>query len=310
MILVRALLLALAFQVAAWGAPVEWEPPPSVVSLLTHKSVRTLLLQQTPYALSALLQTQRASYAQVQVTSGFSDARGVSRYRSQAGLHLGYDLAMPYGCAVLCAWPGRVEAVIPWYGSEVGVRVRHSDGTCATYGHVQARVKAGELVEPGQILGTIASDHLDVKMRDASDQPLDFGLETLAGQGSNLRIQWLRASLEWWSARDRLTTAESDVARLCRLSKAPRPSLEAIPVYLREGILSPRQAERARQAHRLHREQKARLQEGRLQLERLRQQEQSLARACSKFYAQARQAGDSWLDAERYMRSKSRKDEV
>jgi hypothetical protein len=125
--------------------------------------------------LEQLLQQQRLAYGQACVTSGFYDLRGVSRYRSQPGLHLGYDIAMPYGAPVRAAWPGTVVAHVPWTDSEWGVCVMHADGSRATYGHVWPVLPVGTRVEVGAILARIASDHLDVKIRDAQGNPYDFG---------------------------------------------------------------------------------------------------------------------------------------
>lgn len=154
------------------------------------------------YDLGALLSWQRRSYAPAVVTSGFFDSRGVSRYRSRPGLHLGYDIAMPYGAPALAAWPGVVTAVVPWYGAEYGVTVLHADGTTATYGHIVPSVGCGSRVEPGTVVGTIASDHLDVKMRDGNGIPYDFGSgATLALSAPAPAVDPL---LEWRAARSRL----------------------------------------------------------------------------------------------------------
>lgn len=125
--------------------------------------------------LDQLLAIQRRSYSQAVVTSGFWEPRGVSRYRSQPGVHWGYDIAMPAGANALAAWPGKVRAIIPWAEGEWGVAVEHPDGITATYGHLVPCVRPGDPLVPGQPVGTIAVDHLDVKMRDPLGLPLDFG---------------------------------------------------------------------------------------------------------------------------------------
>lgn len=125
--------------------------------------------------LQQLLEQQRRSYSGACITSGYYDARGVSRYRSQPGLHLGYDIAMPYGTPVRAAWPGTVVAHIPWSDTEWGVVVQHGDGSRATYGHVTPRAAIGATLQPGDILASIASDHLDVKLRDGQGNPFDYG---------------------------------------------------------------------------------------------------------------------------------------
>lgn len=125
--------------------------------------------------LQQLLNEQRRSYAPAVVTSGFHDSRGVSRYRSRPGVHSGYDIAMPAGSSVRAAWPGQVRAIIPWADGEWGVEVVLSDGTSATYGHVVPGVSVGQLLETGQTVGTVARDHVDVKMRDAQGILFDYG---------------------------------------------------------------------------------------------------------------------------------------
>jgi len=125
--------------------------------------------------LDQLLQEQRKNYRFASITSGFYDSRGVSRYRSQPGLHAGYDIAMPAGTAVRAAWPGKVTAVIPWAEGEWGVQVVHSDGTSATYGHLAPLSFPGQNLGTGDLVGTVARDHVDVKMRDCQGVLFDFG---------------------------------------------------------------------------------------------------------------------------------------
>lgn len=132
------------------------------------------------YDLGTVLAWQRRSYVAAIVTDGFYSPRSVSRYRSRPGLHLGYDIAMPYGTPVLAAWAGTVSAIVPWYGAEYGVSVRHPDGTTATYGHISPRVQVGDAIQPGTVVGIVVSDHVDVKMRDSRGLPYDFGSGVLA----------------------------------------------------------------------------------------------------------------------------------
>ncbi|MBN9414427.1 MAG: M23 family metallopeptidase [Candidatus Eremiobacteraeota bacterium] len=124
--------------------------------------------------LQQLLDEQRKSYGPAVVTSGFHDARGVSRYRSRPGVHSGYDIAMPAGASVRAAWSGQVRAIIPWADGEWGVEVVLGDGTSATYGHVVPGVSVGQRLEVGQTVGSVARDHVDVKMRDAQGTLFDY----------------------------------------------------------------------------------------------------------------------------------------
>ena len=125
--------------------------------------------------LDQLLSQQRQYYPQALVTSGFWDPRSVSRYRSQPGLHSGYDIAMPAGWGARAAWPGTVTSILPWAEGEWGVKVVHADGTSATYGHLVPSVQVGQKVSQGEVVGSIARDHLDVKMRDAQGHLFDYG---------------------------------------------------------------------------------------------------------------------------------------
>lgn len=89
------------------------------------------------------------------------------------------DIAMPEGVPIVAARAGVVEATQARYGESAGqdvptyegnlVRVRHADGTAATYAHLRYRgvaVAAGERVEAGQLLGysgatgDVAAPHL------------------------------------------------------------------------------------------------------------------------------------------------------
>ena len=93
-----------------------------------------------------------------------SDGR-ITTHITKATLHA-VDIAMPEGVAVLAARAGIVEAVQAHHGAtpEDGpltyegnfVRVRHADGTAATYAHLRYQgvsVAAGDSLEVGQLLG-------------------------------------------------------------------------------------------------------------------------------------------------------------
>ena len=127
-----------------------------------------------PVTLDHLLAVEKQCWSPAWVSSGFYDWRTVSRYRRQAGLHLGYDIAMPYGYPVAAAWSGTVVAVTPWTSSEFGVTVLSSQGWEVTYGHISPTVKVGTPVACGTVIGTIASDHVDVKMRDHTGAYVPF----------------------------------------------------------------------------------------------------------------------------------------
>lgn len=93
-----------------------------------------------------------------------SDGRITSHF-TKATLHA-VDIGMPVGVPVLAARAGMVEAVQAEHGATPDdnpltyegnfVRVRHADGTAATYAHLKYQgvaVVVGESVEPAQLLG-------------------------------------------------------------------------------------------------------------------------------------------------------------
>lgn len=137
--------------------------------------VMVLLLMSPGVAeLERLLEFQKVGDAGAFVSSGFHDWRTVSKYRSRAGIHGGYDIAMLAGAEVRAAWSGEVVAISRWYGSEYGVTVRSSTGHEATYGHISPLVRVGEAVKSGDVLGTVVVDHVDVKVRDRFGSLVDF----------------------------------------------------------------------------------------------------------------------------------------
>lgn len=135
-----------------------------------------LILQLVPAQaeLEVLLSYQQLGDSGAYVSSGFHDWRTVSKYRRRAGLHAGYDIAMLAGSPVRAAWSGTVVALTPWYGSEWGVTVRDGQGFEATYGHISPSVRVGSSVRPGDVLGYVVVDHVDVKVRDRRGRHVDF----------------------------------------------------------------------------------------------------------------------------------------
>ncbi len=89
----------------------------------------------------------------------------ITTHFTKATLHA-VDIAMPEGTAVLAARAGIVEALQAGHGASEDegpltyegnfVRVRHTDGTAATYAHLKYQgltVAVGEAVRVGQLLG-------------------------------------------------------------------------------------------------------------------------------------------------------------
>ena len=153
---------------------------------LSERSATPVVTQADP--LGHLVALQRQHYPQAWVSSTFYDYRTVSMYRRNAGLHLGYDIAMPFGCAVSAGWDGVVTDIIPWTDTEWGVTVTDASGLSVTYGHITPLVSVGQRVKAGGIVARIASNHVDVKMRDASGQYVPFG------EGSKANTQAIAAA--------------------------------------------------------------------------------------------------------------------
>lgn len=167
-------------------------------------------LQKDP--LGHLLALQRRHWAPAWVTSTFYDWRTVSKYRRNAGLHLGYDIALPFGTPVSAGWAGTVTAVVPWTASEWGVTVRGVDGSEVTYGHISPSVSVGRPIAPGDVVGRIASDHVDVKMRDSLGRYVPFG-ESSSGVVAVVQPAASRNSIltSWLVAKNSVEQAEDDL---------------------------------------------------------------------------------------------------
>ncbi len=129
--------------------------------------------------LNELLKWQQVGDPGAYVSSGFHDWRGVSKYRSRPGLHAGYDIAMWANSVVRTPWPGRVEAITPWYGREYGITIILEDGHRVTFGHLSPLVKVGTQVVTGQEIGLVVVDHVDVKVQNLHGQFVDIGIQPL-----------------------------------------------------------------------------------------------------------------------------------
>lgn len=128
--------------------------------------------------LEALMVLQRAMFPGAVVTGSFYDWRAPSKYRAVAGLHLGYDIGMPAGTPAVAGWPGQVTRIQPWFGAEHGVTVLSPSGFEATYGHITPRVRVGDVMNAGDVVGLVVNDHVDVKMRGPDGLFFDFGHAT------------------------------------------------------------------------------------------------------------------------------------
>lgn len=193
------------------------KPSASVVKRLTElygtaALPSNLLVSGQTDPLGHLLALQKRNWPSAWVTSTFYDWRTVSKYRRKAGLHLGYDIALPFGSRVSAGWGGTVVAVIPWTDTEYGVTVSSPDGTEVTYGHITPTVAVGRTILPGQIVGTIASDHVDVKMRDKHGRYIPFGEGSkLASVSYHSRLSKNQLLTAWLVAKSTAEQAQDDL---------------------------------------------------------------------------------------------------
>lgn len=168
-------------------------------------------LQKDP--LGHLLALQRRHWGAAWISSTFYDWRTVSQYRRNPGLHLGYDIALPFGTPVSAGWDGVVVAVVPWTASEWGVTVRGADGSEVTYGHITPVVSEGRHITTGEVIGRIASDHVDIKMRDRHGSYVPFGEKNAGIPVAVAAPAVSRNSIltSWLVAKSSLEQAEEDL---------------------------------------------------------------------------------------------------
>lgn len=102
------------------------------------------------------LARMRAIAPYAQVTSDFNDIRPGRR-------HNGYDIGLDYGTKVPAGWAGTVTKLTPWYDGQYGITVE-TNGIEVTYGHLAPDVKVGQRIEPGDTVGHIIWNHVDIKM--------------------------------------------------------------------------------------------------------------------------------------------------
>jgi len=120
----------------------------------------------------------KLNYSRTVITGTFYDWRDVSKYRSVAGYHNGYDYAAPEGTRVTAGWEGTVTDIISWGYGEYAVKVTgyvNCNKRMIQYGHLNnVQVTRGEKIKIGRTIGYIAVDHLDLKMK-INNHYYDFG---------------------------------------------------------------------------------------------------------------------------------------
>lgn len=278
--------------------------------------------------LADLVAIEQRHFPGAVITSGFFDWRTTSVYRSAAGLHLGYDIAMPYGSPFAAGWAGTVTAITPWYGEQHGITVVSPDGVSVTYGHVAPRVSVGQHVLPGDVLGTIALDHLDVKMRDASGNYVDFGGNarvvpnpTWAGgfytpepSREGLMASWLLAHNGYELAQEELLREKLDgekrrleLQALRKKVPALKESQKMMAQYVEQGLVSRVTAEENREELENARRQLATMEK---QIKNRPQRLQQLQREVSQASQRKQQAqsaaasrGISWKQVEAFVQN-------
>jgi len=187
-------------------------------------------------SLEEYLFVQRLKTPSQVVISGFYDWRTVSQYRSHAGLHLGYDVAMPYGSIVVAGWPDRVTRVVPWTATQYGITVLSDNGYETTYGHLAPLVQVGAVLSPGDVVGSTIIDHVDIKMIGPDGLYYDFG-------HSQPGVAWMPGMAP--APMPRLTRAE-----LLRLYLTATYSLEETRAQADAALKSERKARQALKAER------------------------------------------------------------
>lgn len=199
-----------------------------------------------PFSLVALLSTLKIRYPHAEVTGRFNDWRTLSQYRSHAGLHYGYDIALPYGSDVPAAWGGRVVAITNWSGPQYGITI-DCGGVEATYGHLMPLVSVGQVIAPGQAVGRTLIDHVDVKMRDGAGRFIDYGagVDGNAVSPEAIALNYRQAVLQEEQALSAIGLWKANLTRLESSRSLGKPSGDWKELY-EEGAVSRHDYEVAR----------------------------------------------------------------
>lgn len=179
------------------------------------------------------LALQRQRVPRATVVGGFDDWRPLSKYRAHAGLHLGYDVALPAGAPAVAGWNGVVTRIVTWYGPECGISVLSPSGYETTYGHLRPAVAVGDAVAAGGVVGTVVVDHVDVKMRGPDGIHHDFGKDrpaaaTRSHPGSTLpRLSRAEALRNYLRIRYSIELTREEAERVAAAERVARDAVRA-----------------------------------------------------------------------------------
>lgn len=139
----------------------------------------------------AFAQTQGSTFQHPPVYGLFNSYRGPSEARRYAGLHNGYDFLAPAGTPVIAGWDGTVGPLAPYNYEAASWALEVQNGPfIVIYGHINLNEtyrKVGTQVKKGDQVGTVYSDHLDIKIKtsESAKRWIDWGGKTWKVRKSN-----------------------------------------------------------------------------------------------------------------------------
>lgn len=313
----RQKLIALGL-LAALAAPVAAEVTTSSVPAVVEqlKQVYGVVQPNQNIGLPELVALQRRHWPQAWVSGTFYDWRTTSIYRRAAGLHLGYDIALPAGTPVAAGWGGRVTSVANWSGPEYGVTVTSPDGTSVTYGHLDPTVAVGTPINVGDTVGLVVRDHVDVKMQDGTGRYVPFGEGQSDGVPSwapagreSILVSWLVAknSVEMveqdiWQHQSLIARNKLESEQLKRKIPSLQEALKLMTDYEQRGLVSRRKVEETHQELADAKERMRLLKKADpSELKRLQQQKSAAASRLKALEGLARREGYSWKDVDAFV---------
>ena len=178
----------------------------------------------------------------------------ITSHFSKATLHA-VDIAMPPGVPIVAARDGVVEALESHHGASAAaepvtyegnfVRVRHADGTVATYAHLQHRsvaVVVGEAVREGQVLANSGATG------DVEEPHLHFALTRMETNSAGWREE-VSLPIKFYVGMPPVAFGPRRALRVTAnysgLAEAPRASSESRIVPWNRPVLEPGEEARA-----------------------------------------------------------------